>query len=343
MSLPIAPVLGILADNLERRKSVLPLSRRNATGWAAGLGLPKGGETVIYTGHMYQIMPALMSLEKLTSMFEDHWIAKYFGIGRMVNKHVNVSWFTPRADSTERRAYDARLVNIVRLLRAADVNELGYLYAEELYAGALIHDLGGDDVFEQQACRLHEMLRKRGVKRVITVDPHTTDMLRNVYPKVVPGYDLEVKSYLEVLAERKPEPRSELEGDVVIHDSCIYARSLDVVEQPRWLLENAGATVREPEYSGKLTFCCGGPAESLFPSRACQIARRRMEQLARTGHEVAAMCPICLANLRNAAEGKGVTVRDISEYLVRAYGGSSHGEAWSSPSPARGPGATSTA
>jgi Fe-S oxidoreductase len=343
MPLPIAPVLGVLADNLERRKSVLPLSRRSATGWAAGLGLPRGGKTVLYTGHMYQIMPALMSLEKLTSMFEDHWIAKYFGIGRMVNKHVNGSWFAPRADPMERRAYDARLRNIVRLLRATDVKELGYLYGEELYAGALIHDLGVDDVFEHQARRLHEMLRKRGVKRVITVDPHTTDMLRNVYPRFVPEFAVEVRSYLEVLADRKPEPKHELGSEVVIHDSCIYARSLDMVEEPRWLLENAGASVREPEYSGKLTFCCGGPAESLFPSRAGQIAARRMEQLARTGHDVAAMCPICLANLRNAAEGKAVTVRDISEYLVRAYDGSSHGEAWSSPSRARGPSVTSTA
>jgi hypothetical protein len=50
-----------------------------------------------------------------------------------------------------------------------------------------------------------------------------------------------------------------------------------------------------------------------------------MEQLARTGHDVATMCPICLANLRSAAEGKGVTVRDISEYLIDAYGGSSQG------------------
>jgi Fe-S oxidoreductase len=90
------------------------------------------------------------------------------------------------------------------------------------------------------------------------------------------------------------------------------------------LLENAGATVLEPEYSGRLTFCCGGPAESLFPKRARQIAGKRMEQLAGTGRDVAAMCPICLANLRSAADGNDATVRDISEYLVRAYGGSSH-------------------
>jgi Fe-S oxidoreductase len=275
---------------------------------------------------MYQIMPALMSLEKLTSMFEDHWIAKYFGLGRMVNKHFNASWFAPRADPMKRRAYDARLRNIVRLLRATDVNELGYLYGEELYAGALIHDLGVDDVFAHHARRLNNLLRKRGVKRVITVDPHTTDMLRNVYPRFVPEFAVEVKSYLEVLAERRPEPKHKLEAEVVVHDSCIYARSLHMVEEPRWLLENAGATVREPEHSGKLTFCCGGPAESLFPSRASQIAGMRMEQLACAGHDVATMCPICLANLASAADGKGVTVRDISEYLIQAYGSPSRAD-----------------
>jgi Fe-S oxidoreductase len=277
-----------------------------------------GGETVIYTGHMYQIMPALMSLEKITSAFEDHWMGKFFGVGRMMNKFVNLSWFSSRADSMEQDGYDKRLGNIVRLLRAANVNDFGYLYGEELYAGALVHDLGVDDVFEKQAHRLHEMLKKRGVKRVITVDPHTTDMLRNIYPKIVPGYDVEVKSYLEVLAEQKLESKSSLELDIVIHDSCIYARALDIIEQPRWLLEKAGATIQEPEYSGRLTFCCGGPAESLFPSKAREIASRRMEQLASMGHDVATMCPICLVNLRNAAQSEDVSVRDISEYLVRA-------------------------
>jgi Fe-S oxidoreductase len=163
------------------------------------------------------------------------------------------------------------------------------------------------------------MLETHGVKRVITVDPHTTDMLKNVYPRVVPGYNLEVKSYLEILAEQAAKTKSGLELDVVIHDSCVYARSLNVIDEPRRLLEKAGATVREPEYSGKLTFCCGGPAESLFPSKAREIANKRMEQLSTLGRNVVAMCPVCLLNLKNAAGKKNITVKDISEYLVQTY------------------------
>ena len=69
-----------------------------------------------------------------------------------------------------------------------------------------------------------------------------------------------------------------------------------------------------------MTFCCGGPAESLFPSKAHEIAGKRMEQLVDMGHDVVTMCPICLFNLESAAEGKGAAVEDISEYLVKAYG-----------------------
>ena len=321
MPLPTAPLLGFMADNLRMRGSVMPLSSRRATRWAAGLDIPMGGETVLYTGLMYQIIPTLTSAERTTSLFEEHWIGNFFSIGRVMNKFINLSWFMPRAHREEQKRYDEYLRNIVSLLRAAGVRDFGYLYGKELYTGALVRDLGVDDVFEKHAHKVHEMLGKHGVKRVITVDPHTTDMLRNVYPKIIPGYNLEVKSYLEVLREQGAEPKNRLESGVVIHDSCVYARFLDVVEEPRHLLEKAGATIHEPEYSGKMTFCCGGPAESLFPAKAREIASRRLEQLVGTGHDVVTMCPICLHNLEKAAAGNGTAVKDISELLLEAYGG----------------------
>ena len=62
------------------------------------------------------------------------------------------------------------------------------------------------------------------VRRVITVDPHTTHMLRSVFPKLADGYDVEVQSYLEVLAERELPARPAAVREVVVHDSCVYAR-----------------------------------------------------------------------------------------------------------------------
>jgi len=319
MPLPIGHVLGILADNLRLRGSVMPLSKRRATRWAHGLGLPIGGETVLYTGLMYQLMPSIHSLASRMAQMEDSWITRTMGLGRIVNKFINTSRLMAWPNRAEQDAFDRRLRNIAQLLRAAGV-QFGYLYGKELYAGALVYDQGLDEVFKRHACKVAGVLRAHGVKRVITADPHTTNMLRSVYPVVVEEFGVEVKSYLEVLAEHAPQVSGSLSGDLVIHDSCVYARSEGVVEQPRTLLRKAGAQLAECGSSKALTECCGGPIESLFPNKAKAIAEKRIEQLKETGGgRVAAMCPICLLNLQNAAGGNGLAVKDVSEYLAEAY------------------------
>jgi Fe-S oxidoreductase len=103
----------------------------------------------------------------------------------------------------------------------------------------------------------------------------------------------------------------------VLHDSCVFARHEGVVEEPRLLLERAGWTVLEPEHAGKLTWCCGGPAESLFPAKALAQARRRVEQLRAAGGTCVTACPLCLANLSKAADGS-LDFRDLSEVLLEA-------------------------
>lgn len=322
MSLPTKHVLGILVDNLLKRKSVLKLSSRTTTKWARGLNIPRGGKTILYTGHMYQLIPSISTLASKMSFFENSWITKFFGLGRIANKFVNLAWFMARTDAKETKHYNDILRNIAQLLQVAEV-DFGYLYEDEMYSGALVHDEGVDDPFKQHAQRVFEVFKRNGVKSVITVDPHTTNMLRSVYPKYVEGYNLKVKSYLEVLIDSNLEAARTLDLGMTIHDSCVYARYENIVNEPRRLLSQAGATIIEPENAGKLTHCCGGPIESFFPGKAQTIAKKRIEQLAVAGGNIVAMCPICLVNLKHAAKDKNIDVKDISEYLVNAYCGES--------------------
>jgi Fe-S oxidoreductase len=320
MPLPTKHVLGILVTNLLKRKSVIKLTPRVSTNWSEGLAIPRGGETILYTGHMYQLIPSISALAARMASLENSWITKFFGLGRFANKFVNLAWFMARTDPRQVSRYNGILRNIALLLGEAKV-EFGYLYEEELYSGALVHDEGVDDAFRQHAYRVFETFRRNNVKTVITVDPHTTNMLRSVYPRYIKDFDFEVKSYLEVLAERGINTPRALDWDVTIHDSCVYARYENVVSEPRQLLRQAGATIVEPEYAGKLTHCCGGPIESFFPGKAQEIARARVKQLASAGGKVVAMCPICLVNLNHAAEDENINIADISEYLVEAYRG----------------------
>jgi Fe-S oxidoreductase len=318
MPLPIGPVLGILSDNLRKRGSVLPLSRSGASGWAKGLNIPRGGKTVLYTGLMYQLTPSIDALASQMALFEDSAITRWFGLGRKVNQFINLSSFMALTASKEMKQENDRVLrNIAGMLVKAGV-EFGYLYDGELYSGALVYDGGMDESFGIHARRVFERFRKNGVRRVITVDPHTTSILRDVYPKFIGDFDLEVNNYMEVLAERDLPVMQVQNQELVVHDSCVYARYEGMIEQPRNLLKKAGVIAREPELTGRSTHCCGGPIESLFPGKAHEIAANRISQLKANGGNIVTMCPICQVNLRKAA-GESCQISDISNTFARAY------------------------
>jgi Fe-S oxidoreductase len=216
-----------------------------------------------------------------------------------------------------RQENDQVLRNIALLLQKAGVI-FGYLYDQELYSGALVYDGGMDESFGIHAQRVYDIFKNNGVRKVITVDPHTTNILRDGYPKFIKNYDLEVTSYLEILAEKGLPPVSSQNSELVIHDSCVYARYEGTIESPRELLRNTGITLKEPELSKRATYCCGGPIESLFPGKAHEIAKNRINQLMEKGENIVTMCPICQVNLRKAAQG-GCQINDISKTLSKSY------------------------
>ncbi len=318
MALPTRDVLAILADNFRLRGSVLPLSARRATRWTRGLDLPRGGETVLYTGQMCQLTPYIERLVSAERRLGDSPLARLTGVARRVNRIVNVSSFMARASRSERDEFDRMPRAVAALLRDAGV-EFGSLYEDDLYSGALAYDLGLDDLVAVHARRIHEILRSHGVRTVITIDPHTTHMLRSVYPRLLDGYDVEVRSYLEVLAERDGDATEPATREAVLHDSCVFARFEGVIDEPRALLARAGVNVLAPEHAGRLTWCCGGPAESLYPEKALAQARRRVEELSAASSACVTTCPLCLVNLRKAADGN-MRIRDISEVLLEARG-----------------------
>jgi Fe-S oxidoreductase len=319
MKLPKEHILRFLAQNLAIRGTVLPIPYWRTTAWAKGLGLKRGGKRVIYTGHMYQLIPYVKATAKRNALLDTPVAEAGAILARLINPFVSIGSLMAlgavnRADLVR---YNRYLKNIALLLMKSGL-EFGYLYEKEEYAGALAWDLGLDRVFSSHARRLAAKLQELGVKEVITVDPHTTDILKNVYPKVVDGFDLTVRSFMEVLEEGGLRPRFVLDRRVALHDSCVYSRYLSAVDQPRRLLQAVGVEVAEPELSGRNTHCCGGPIESLFPEKAHEIAKARAEQLFSLSDQCVTMCPICHLNIDGAKGAETRSVTDISTYLYQA-------------------------
>jgi Fe-S oxidoreductase len=317
MPLPIKDVLDMIADNTRRRGCPVPIPEKDAYGWADGLNIPRGGETVLFTGLLYQLIPYIDSLVKYLEGMEKTSVgALVMKLGKVAGKVIDVTKIAgpPR----ERVEEQSRIVrNIAMLLMKSGVS-FGYLYEDDMYSGVLLHDLGLDDDFKEHANKVYRKLKEKGVKTIITIDPHTTNCMRKVYPEYIDNYDLEVKNYLEVLSEKEIRGK-DLKEEVVIHDPCVYARYEGIIEQPRKLLAAAGVKVLEvPDKSRSMTFCCGGPVESLSPSLSKGIAGQRIEQLTSMSKKIVVMCPICYSSFLRV-KPDNVEMRDVSEYLAKGF------------------------
>jgi len=313
MPLAVKDVLDLIKEITEKEGSPVPLPVEVITGWTRDLDIPKGGDTILYTGQLYQMVPYIdryvSRLEKVGSTT--------LKLAKVAGKFLDLSTFIEKPSQEEIERQHNVIRNIAKLLLKFGV-KFGYLYEDDMYSGALLYDLGLDDTFANHAKKVYSAFKKYNVKNVITIDPHTTHMLRSVYPKYIENFDLNVKTYIEILAEKDFNVAKNVNKNVVMHDSCIYARYENIIDQPRKLLSKIGITVLEPPRNKKLTFCCGGPIEMLYPELSHRVAFMRMKELQAVGKSIVVACPICYANLSRVAQKdiKDVEVEDLSNYLA---------------------------
>lgn len=312
----IRDIIRMLADNVSKTGFPVSVPLEAIYSWAKPLNIPRGKPTAIYTGALYQLIPYINSLVKRLEELEKSSAGGVaLRLARVVSGVIDISRLVARPERSEVEWAEGVLTSIAKLLSKAGL-DYGYVYEKDLYSGVLLYDLGLDDVFAAHAAKVYKGLKEEGVKNVITVDPHTTYILSKVYPKFVDGFDLEVNSYLEVLAEKGVTFASGTSKDSwVIHDPCFYARHMNIIDPPRRLLERAGYSVVEPKRTRRLTYCCGGPLESVSPTLSKRIAETRMKELAGYSNKIVTLCPICYANLSRVKPG-GVVISDIATLLA---------------------------
>jgi len=311
--LDVREVLRLLAEETRRRGLPVPVPERVVYEWADGLGLPEEGPVLLFTGALYQIMPYV---DRLVAHLERLESARGSGIAVRLARRLGLTGLAGAVAKPDPAAveYSRRVLrSIVGHLSRAGVR-VSYPPGVDWYSGVLLYDLGLDEVFAEHAARVAERIARVDPQLIVTVDPHTTMVLREAYPRYVPGFNYEVKPYLQVLAEAGYRPPGGPRGPWAIHDPCLYARGLGLVDEPRRLLEAAGVEAREPRRSRRMTYCCGGPLEGVSPRLSRAIAERRLEELREAAPRIVVMCPVCLANLRRASQGR-VPVEDISVVL----------------------------
>jgi Fe-S oxidoreductase len=308
-------IIELIAANVRKSRNPFgaPTSQLNTWWREAGGFTRRPGDALLFTGLMYQAIPYIEATTSYLERLEDSRWAGYLRFARLsryLPGFLVGRGFAALTSKADRRKFNGILLSISRLLKKSGVD---FFYHPEMdfYSGILLYDLGDQEGFVEHAQSVARTLKLHGVQKIITVDPHTTYALTELYPRYT-GVSFEVQPYFTLL---RPDALGRGNGrpPVAIHDPCFYGRYLKLSEAPRRLLSGLGLKYVEVRNCGEFTSCCGGPAESVSPALNREILDRRVAELKASGAPVVTMCPICLANLLKA----GLAVEDLASLVDR--------------------------
>ena len=303
--------------------------------WAKNLNLPRKADYILFAGCGYQIMRYAGGMMGAVRAAEKMGVGmgKVIGVSKAFGKlGIDLAGITGKVTAAGKAdPYTKVLTNVVSVLRKLGV-DLGYLYEDEPCCGSPLYYSGFVDDYIENAQKNYGLLKSLGVKKIIGVIPACTASLKNLYPKLIDGYDIEVKHFIEVVAERLKEtnikPKLKEKMVITYHDPCQLSRYLDITEEPREIISTIeGLELREPEpmQKGEWSTCCGGGGgmEVCFPGLSERLALRRVEELLATGANViATSCPACeMQLLKGINKVKAdIKVVDLAEIIDEALG-----------------------
>lgn len=307
-------MIDVISGNIRTTRNPFGIPKMLLNQWHLGLQIPNTGDAMLFTGLMYQFSPYIEKSTQYLARFEDSHFQDYLRFARYIPGYLSGMGLWMTTGYRQKKESETVLQNIVRILKASRAD---FFYRPELddYSGILLYDLGDQEAFVEHARYVSDKLKKAGIRKLITTDPHTTYTLKILFPKYVDA-DFDVKPYFELISLQSCNGTRR----IALHDPCFYGRYLEMSDTPRRVLSNLGIECANLRNSGTFTSCCGGPAESLSPKLSDEIVRKRVADLEASGEQIVTLCPICLGNLRKA----GAHAEDMATLIASKLPITSH-------------------
>jgi Fe-S oxidoreductase len=195
--------------------------------------------------------------------------------------------------------------------------------ADEECDGCDVNLLGETYLFEELKNKNTKKFKDLGVKKIVTLSPHTFHAFKNGYEDMP-----EVLHYTHLLwdliQKGKIKP-SKLNKKITYHDPCLLGRANDIYEEPRKILSSIpGVELVEMKRSRVQSLCCGGGSGNFYTditgSRVDSPSRARVREACETGAEILAVsCPVCMLMFKDAVKAEGlegkIAVKGIEEIV----------------------------
>jgi len=235
---------------------------------------------------------------------------------------VDILYFVGCYASFDRRNQEVAK-NFIKICNAAGV-KVGILGKEEKCCGEPSRKLGNEYQYQMTAAENIESIKGYGVKKIVTTCPHCFNTLARDYKDM--GLDLPVEHYTTFISTLLGNGRVKLTPEAfefTYHDSCYIGRYMDIIEEPRGILAQAGGQITEMVKSGLESFCCGAGGGRIFAEEkiGSRINVARVHMAKETGAPLlVSNCPFCLTMFEDGIKTGGVEgeirVRDLAEIVA---------------------------
>jgi Fe-S oxidoreductase/nitrate reductase gamma subunit len=213
--------------------------------------------------------------------------------------------------------------NFLTICTAAGI-KVGILGKEEKCCGEPVRKLGNEYLYQMTAQENIELIKGYEVKKIVTTCPHCCNTLGRDYKDL--GLDVPVEHYTTFVHRLLDQGKLALTPEpfrFTYHDSCYLGRYLDIIDEPREVLRQAGGLLIEMDRNGYDSFCCsaGGGRILAEEKLGSKISEVRVKMAHDTGAPLlVSNCPFCLTMFEDGIKTGGVEgqirVQDLAEIVA---------------------------
>lgn len=229
----------------------------------------------------------------------------------------------PGYDRRARKTAEAAIY----ILRIAKI-PFKILSDEEVCCGDTVRRVGDFSTSEKVQNINKNNFLKNSVRKLYVLSPHCLSAFQDLYAKendhqirIAPllelVYDLVVKGIIKLNKHQDKK--------VTFHDPCFFSKHLNMIAQPREILDRMHGIERmEMEHSGRKSLCCGGGGGGIWrdAKKGERLSEIRLDEALGIGADiVVTSCPYCLSMLEDARQADEkymqIEIMDICELVVK--------------------------
>ncbi|MGG4446360.1 (Fe-S)-binding protein [Brevibacillus porteri] len=215
----------------------------------------------------------------------------------------------------------------VKIMNTAGIS-FAVLGNEERNSGDTARRMGNEFLFQQLCQENIANFQVYGVKKIVTICPHTYNSFKHEYPEF--GLEAEVYHHTELIwkwmQEGRIKPTKQVDESIAYHDSCYIGRYNDIYDIPRQILTHIqGVQVLEMARNKQDAMCCGAGGGMMWmeETQGKRVNIERTEQALRLNPTtIGSNCPYCLTMMSDGTKAKEmehlVKTLDIAEIVEKA-------------------------